>query len=124
MMAGILGLLIIPFLAFGHSLEQWAQELKESPPPPGTTAALIVGLLSTDVLLPVPSSVISTLGGWQLGCSGYVRNHYDTRNDALHHYRRLRISWYRLRECVHAATHVLFLLHFQKTDQGCEFFNG
>jgi len=28
---------------------------------------VIVGLLATDILLPIPSSVISTLSGWQLG---------------------------------------------------------
>ena len=34
------------------------------------TAGLIVGLLATDVLLPIPASLVSTLGGARLGWAG------------------------------------------------------
>lgn len=58
---------IVPFLFFGASLEAWLQALAEDPPSPTITFALVVGLLSTDIFLPIPSSLISTLSGWQLG---------------------------------------------------------
>lgn len=58
---------VLPFLFFGGQMEQWLRGLAEQPPSPVATFALVVGLLATDILLPIPSSVISTLSGWQLG---------------------------------------------------------
>jgi uncharacterized membrane protein YdjX (TVP38/TMEM64 family) len=58
---------IVPFLVFGGQLDQWLRGLAEDPPSPVATFALVVGLLATDILLPIPSSVISTMSGWQLG---------------------------------------------------------
>ncbi|OUX51416.1 MAG: hypothetical protein CBE43_04060 [Rhodopirellula sp. TMED283] len=58
---------IVPFLFLGGQLNDWLRGLAENPPGTGATFALIVGLLATDILLPIPSSVISTLSGWQLG---------------------------------------------------------
>lgn len=58
---------VLPFLFFGGQVDQWLRGLADEPPAPAATFALIVALLSTDILLPIPSSVISTLSGWQLG---------------------------------------------------------
>jgi uncharacterized membrane protein YdjX (TVP38/TMEM64 family) len=58
---------IIPFLFLGVQFEGWLRDFSESPPSDVATAAVVIGLLSTDILLPIPSSVISTLSGWQLG---------------------------------------------------------
>ena len=58
---------ILPFLFFGGTLESWLRGMTEEPPAAGITAALVVTLLSTDIFLPIPSSVVSTLCGWQLG---------------------------------------------------------
>jgi uncharacterized membrane protein YdjX (TVP38/TMEM64 family) len=58
---------VIPFLFFGGKLESWLQGVAEDPPSAAVTATLVISLLATDVLLPIPSSVISTLSGWQLG---------------------------------------------------------
>lgn len=58
---------VIPFLFFGGRLEDWLRGVAEDPPSMMTTAALVISLLATDILLPIPSSVISTLSGWQLG---------------------------------------------------------
>lgn len=58
---------VIPFLFFGGQMDQWLRGLADDPPSPTATFCLIVGLLATDILLPIPSSVISTLSGWQLG---------------------------------------------------------
>jgi len=58
---------ILPFLFFGEQLGTLVEEWLEQPSSRPVTAALIVGLLATDIFLPIPSSMISTLGGWQLG---------------------------------------------------------
>ena len=67
LMSAVLLVPIIPFLFFGGQIEDWLRGLSENPPSPTTTAALVIGLLATDILLPIPSSVISTMSGWQLG---------------------------------------------------------
>jgi len=67
LMCVVLLLPILPFLFLGGQLDDWLRGLAENPPPPIATFALIVALLATDILLPIPSSVISTLSGWQLG---------------------------------------------------------
>ncbi|MCA9174239.1 MAG: VTT domain-containing protein [Planctomycetales bacterium] len=68
---GLLVVLLIPFLAFGAQFELWAERWRQQPPGPAATFGLMVGLLSTDILLPIPSSAVSTLAGgelgWQLG---------------------------------------------------------
>ncbi len=58
---------VLPFLFFGGQIEDWLRGFTEDPPSVGITFWLVVGLLATDILLPIPSSVISTLSGWQLG---------------------------------------------------------
>ncbi|EMI18300.1 membrane protein containing SNARE domain protein [Rhodopirellula maiorica SM1] len=58
---------VLPFLLFGGRIEDWLRGVAEDPPSMTATAALIIGLLATDILLPIPSSVVSTLSGWQLG---------------------------------------------------------
>jgi uncharacterized membrane protein YdjX (TVP38/TMEM64 family) len=58
---------VIPFLFFGGALENWLRGVSEDPPSVAASAALVIGLLATDILLPIPSSVISTMSGWQLG---------------------------------------------------------
>lgn len=58
---------VIPFLFFGGQLEQWLRGFADDPLQPPATFALVVAVLATDILLPIPSSVISTLSGWQLG---------------------------------------------------------
>ncbi|HIF31818.1 MAG: VTT domain-containing protein [Pirellulaceae bacterium] len=67
LMCVVLLIPIIPFLFFGGQFEEWLKKFSEEPPADGATAAVVIGLLSTDILLPIPSSVISTLSGWQLG---------------------------------------------------------
>ncbi|MDG2220750.1 MAG: VTT domain-containing protein [Rubripirellula sp.] len=67
LMCVVLLIPVVPFLFFGGQLEDWLRGFTEDPPSPLVTSCLVIGLLATDVLLPVPSSVISTLSGWQLG---------------------------------------------------------
>jgi len=58
---------LVPFLAFGtrldHAVARWLDPL----PAPPVLAAIEVGVLAADLLLPVPSSLVATLGGAHLG---------------------------------------------------------
>jgi uncharacterized membrane protein YdjX (TVP38/TMEM64 family) len=69
-MSLILLIPIVPFLLFGADFEAWVERWSEQPYSKPATALIIIGLLATDILLPTPSSMISTLGGWQLGVVG------------------------------------------------------
>ena len=66
LIAAILAIPIVPFFFLGESIEVivagWLS------PPPGALAIFfaVVGVLATDVFLPVPSSLVSTLAGAQL----------------------------------------------------------
>lgn len=61
---------IIPFLLFGEAMDAWLAAWQENPPHPATLALVIIGLLATDVFLPIPSSLVTTLAGSQLGAIG------------------------------------------------------
>lgn len=67
LIAVVLAIPIIPFAIWGHSLEQAAQAWEETQPSPMVMAIVLFGLLSLDVLLPVPSSLVNTLAGAKLG---------------------------------------------------------
>ena len=58
---------LVPFLAFGtrldHAVARWLDPLPSLP----VLAAIEVGVLAADLLLPVPSSMVATLGGAKLG---------------------------------------------------------
>jgi uncharacterized membrane protein YdjX (TVP38/TMEM64 family) len=58
---------ILPFLGFGPRLEARIESWLDPPPAPAVVALATIVLLSTDVLLPIPSSVVSTVAGAQLG---------------------------------------------------------
>lgn len=58
---------IVPFLAFGDALEAKVATWLDPPPAPSTVALVTVGVLASDVLLPVPSSLVSTVAGARLG---------------------------------------------------------
>lgn len=63
----ILLIILIPFLIFGESLETWLNYFLNSSPPKLLVGLVVGGLLSIDVLAPVPSSIVSTAGGYFLG---------------------------------------------------------
>lgn len=67
LMGAVLLVPIVPFLIFGQQFEAWAESFTQNPPAWYWSAPIIVGLLATDIFLPVPSSLISTMGGWTLG---------------------------------------------------------
>jgi len=63
MISFVLLIPLIPFLLFGDLLQQWITvqfSVRDS-------ALLIIALLSSDIFLPIPSSVVCTFGGGKLG---------------------------------------------------------
>lgn len=67
-MTGILALILIPFMLFGEQIEVWTEHFIETSAEHATQIALVLGLLlGGDILLPVPSSLVSTAAGFVLG---------------------------------------------------------
>ncbi len=58
---------VVPFLLFGEAMEAWAREWAESEHGLAVTTFGIIALLAGDIFLPTPSSLITTLAGYQLG---------------------------------------------------------
>jgi len=67
LLAVVLAIPIVPLWLLGTSGTPWMERLVESPASRTATAAAVVGLLAADIVLPVPSSVVSTVAGNQLG---------------------------------------------------------
>lgn len=67
LMCAVLLVPILPFLFFGDQVDAWLRGFADDPPSDAATFSLVVGVLAADLLLPIPSSLISTLSGWQLG---------------------------------------------------------
>jgi uncharacterized membrane protein YdjX (TVP38/TMEM64 family) len=63
----ILLIILIPFFLFGESIENWASYFFQSSPSKILVGLIIGGLLSVDILAPIPSSIASTAGGYILG---------------------------------------------------------
>ena len=64
---------IIPFLLFGDPLERWTSHFFEQEwlvSRPGLTGLLVIAALTSDILLPIPSSVVCTIAGRLLGTLG------------------------------------------------------
>lgn len=65
--------LVMPLvlLAFGgEMLARPIARLQADPPPRWVVAAVVVGILASDVFLPIPSGPVSTLAGSELGVMG------------------------------------------------------
>jgi uncharacterized membrane protein YdjX (TVP38/TMEM64 family) len=66
----VLAIPIVPFLVFGDALEARFTGWLDATLPAATVAILVAGLLAVDLLLPVPSSLVSTFAGKMLGFWG------------------------------------------------------
>jgi uncharacterized membrane protein YdjX (TVP38/TMEM64 family) len=67
----ILAFILIPFVLFADTIEMWTQDFLESAGERSALVAAVLGtLLAIDILLPVPSSVVSTAAGLFLGFTG------------------------------------------------------
>jgi len=58
---------LIPWLLWGTRLDHAVVAWLDPPPPPAVLAAAEIAVLAADILLPVPSSLVATLGGASLG---------------------------------------------------------
>lgn len=58
---------LVSFLLFGTRFDRLVAAWLEPRPAPALLAALEVAVLAADLLLPVPSSMVATLGGAELG---------------------------------------------------------
>ena len=63
----ILLIILIPFFLFDKSIENWTNYFLMSSPPKIWVSLVVGGLLSIDILAPIPSSIVSTAGGYFLG---------------------------------------------------------
>jgi len=64
----LLAIIVVPFLLFGDAIEGWTQRtVRESSGGRLWAGFVLGGALATDILLPVPSSVVSTACGNLLG---------------------------------------------------------
>ncbi|TWT38487.1 TVP38/TMEM64 family protein [Blastopirellula retiformator] len=61
---------VVPLLFWEAEAEAVIVQWSEQPPSPLLTAGIVFSLLAADIFLPVPSSVVSTLAGSQLGTVG------------------------------------------------------
>lgn len=57
----------VPFLLFGTRLDRIVAGWLDPPPSAPVTALVVTGVLAADLLLPVPSSVVTTFAGARLG---------------------------------------------------------
>lgn len=63
--------IVLPFLAFGEAIDGWFLRMMEAQGQArGVSAAVLFGLLASDIVLPVPSSLASTWCGMLLGLWG------------------------------------------------------
>lgn len=58
---------LVPWLLWGARIDHAVAAWLDPPPPAAFLAAAEVGVLAADILLPVPSSLVATLGGASLG---------------------------------------------------------
>jgi uncharacterized membrane protein YdjX (TVP38/TMEM64 family) len=63
----VVTIVLIPFFLFDEQFNAWAARITSGDVPASLAAAAIAGLLAFDVLLPVPSSIVSTGAGVLLG---------------------------------------------------------
>ncbi|QDU28390.1 SNARE associated Golgi protein [Anatilimnocola aggregata] len=63
----VLAIPLVPLTLLGFDWQDQIGEWGKSRESQALTAAAIIGLLASDIFLPIPSSVLCTAAGWQLG---------------------------------------------------------
>jgi uncharacterized membrane protein YdjX (TVP38/TMEM64 family) len=63
----LIGLVLVPFFLFEDQFNALAARMTQSGTAASLVALAIIGLLASDVLLPIPSSIVSTAAGVLLG---------------------------------------------------------
>lgn len=67
---GVLLFVLVPFFLWEEPIERWVNTAMASPESRVTLAWTLGGLLASDIVLPVPSSVIATASGAFFGLAG------------------------------------------------------
>ncbi len=67
LIACVLAIPIVPFVLMDESIDSWLTGQFDEDISPSVVAGVVVAGLATDVFLPVPSSMLSTVAGNQLG---------------------------------------------------------
>ena len=67
LLAVVLAVIIVPFVLFGAKIDAFVDGCSRSDMSFYAAVLLVGGLLAADIFLPVPSSIVSTLGGVFLG---------------------------------------------------------
>jgi uncharacterized membrane protein YdjX (TVP38/TMEM64 family) len=69
----ILAVILIPFVFFGARIETWTDNFLQAASDRSGLVAIVLGLLlASDILVPVPSSMVSTAAGFFLGFMGGI----------------------------------------------------
>lgn len=63
----VLAIPIVPFVLFHERIELWATQIREHPAGKTWVALLVTALLASDIFLPIPSSLVCTFAGAELG---------------------------------------------------------
>lgn len=58
---------LLPFVVFERGINDWTVQQFRTSTQPAWTAGIVVALLAADVVLPIPSSLVSTAAGARLG---------------------------------------------------------
>ena len=67
MSAALLAAIVVPFFLYEEPVSRWTREFVEREDSRWVAGGVLGGLLATDLLLPIPSSLISTAAGYLLG---------------------------------------------------------
>ena len=65
--AALLAVILVPFFLYEEPITRWTQEFVEREGARWVVGGVLGGMLATDVLLPIPSSLVSTAAGYLLG---------------------------------------------------------
>ena len=63
----LLAAILIPFFLYEEPISAWVQGFLKQEDAPWLVSAILAGLLAADLVLPIPSSVLSTAAGYLLG---------------------------------------------------------
>lgn len=64
----VLAVILVPFMLFGEQIEIWTENFVHSAADrPLLTGVVLGGMLASDILAPIPSSMVSTASGFVLG---------------------------------------------------------
>ncbi|MBN1934616.1 MAG: VTT domain-containing protein [Anaerolineae bacterium] len=68
LVTAVLALILVPFMLFGEKIEVWTEHFVQTAADnPVLTGTVLSAMLASDILVPIPSSMVSTTAGFVLG---------------------------------------------------------